>query len=69
MLVVGGVSYVFMCGFPLIGRACVLALCVRLYIFVSFAFLVLGCGSSAHNEDIVRFRCGGSHKPFLCIFL
>jgi len=24
-----------------------------------FVFLIFGCGSLAHNEDIVRFRCGG----------
>jgi len=41
-----------------------------LVVFVLFFFcaFVLGCGSLAPNEDIVRFRCGESHIPFLPIF-
>jgi len=45
--------------------------CLFVHICVLFRFLfiiVLGCGSSAVNEDIVRFRCvgggGGVTSPF-----
>jgi len=40
-----------------------------LVLFSLFCVFVLGCGSSASNEDIVRFRFGGSHIPFLHTFL
>jgi len=49
-------------------------ICVLVYtylcliLFSLFCILVLGYGSSASNENIVRFRCGGSHTPFLHIF-
>jgi len=52
--------------FLLIGRGCVLNLCVNLHIFVSclvffilyFCIFVLGCGSLVSNEDVMRFRGG-----------
>jgi len=34
-----------------------------------FYIFVVGCSSSTPNEDIVGFKCGGSHKLFLHIFL
>jgi len=30
-----------------------------LVLFPLFRIFILGCGSSAPNENIVRFRCGG----------
>jgi len=59
-----------MCGF-LVDRVrlsfgiCVL---VRTYLclvsFSLFCIFILDCGSSAPNEDIVRFRCGGNSYTF-----
>jgi len=39
---------------------------ILVYLIVFFVFRY---GSSTSNEDIVRFRFGGSHIPFLHIFL
>ena len=57
----------FVCEFVYI---CVL-FSVLLYfiVFYLFVFFVLSCVSSTPNEDIVRFRCGGSHIPFFGLFL
>jgi len=40
-----------------------------LILFSLFYIFVLGCGSSASNEDIVRFRWGGFIYPFCIIFV
>ena len=75
IFVVGGVTYVYMCGF-LVDRV---RLSFGIYVLVHpylclvsfslFYIFVLSCGSSAPNEDIVRFRCGGSYALFEPIFV
>ena len=49
---------------------------IRIYIYVLFSFFILSflyfCSwlwLLNPNEDIVRFRSGGSHIPFLHVFL
>jgi len=39
-----------------------------LVLFSLFCIFILGYGSSAPNEDVVRFRCRGSHIPFFHFF-
>jgi len=62
------VSFVFSCGYLGLFYFSFVHICV-LFRFL-FVFLVFGCGSSAHNEDIVRFRCGGeSQTLFVHLFV
>ena len=61
-----------MCGFPLIG-VCVLALCIRLYIFVScfvffLFFLFLVVAPRLTMRTLCDLGVGGSHNPFCASF-